>query len=78
MGHNNNMYDFCGEISEILPNTLSKVAPKKGHFCMENGEISPIYEPLLVKYINLITLLEIKYINLITLLGIVGKQACSL
>ena len=23
---------------------------------MENGEISPIYEPLLVKYINLITL----------------------
>ena len=56
MGHNNNIYDFCGEISKILPNTLSKVALKKGHFCMENGEISPIYEPLLVKYINLITL----------------------
>ena len=44
MEHNNNIYDFCGEISEISPNTLSKVAPKKGHFCMKNGEISPIYE----------------------------------
>ena len=33
MGHNNNINDFCGdffgEISEILPNTLSKAAPKK-------------------------------------------------
>ena len=28
MGHNNNIYDFCGEISENFPNTLSKVAPK--------------------------------------------------
>ena len=55
MGHNNNIYDFCGEISEISPNTLSKVAPKN-HFCRENGEISPIYDILLAKYINLITL----------------------
>ena len=52
MGHNNNIYDFCGEISEISPNTLSKV----DHFCKENGEISPIYDILLVKHINLITL----------------------
>ena len=44
MEHNNKKYDFCGEISEILPNTPNKVAPKKGHFCMKNGDISPIYE----------------------------------
>ena len=49
MGHNNKKYDFCGEISEISPNTPSKVAPKKGHFCMENGEISPIYEHIACK-----------------------------
>ena len=70
MEHNNNIYDFCGdlcgEISEILPNTLSKVAPKN-HFCRENGEISPIYDILLVKYIDLMTRR-----------GIVGKQANSL
>ena len=35
MGHNNNISDFCGEISEILPNTLSKVAPKKGALLYE-------------------------------------------
>ena len=33
MEHNNNIYDFCGdfcgEISEISPNTLSKVDPKE-------------------------------------------------
>ena len=52
----NNIYDFCGEIDEISPNTLSKVAPKTGHFCRENGGISPIYDILLIKYINLITL----------------------
>ena len=51
MGHNNNINDFCGEICEISPNTPSKVAPKKGHFCMENRDISPIYE-----HIDLITL----------------------
>ena len=56
MEHNNNIYDFCGEIDEISPNTLSKVAPKTGHFCMENGEISPIYDILLEKYIDLATL----------------------
>ena len=39
LGHNNNIYDFCGEISEILPNTLSKV----------DGEISPIYEHVACK-----------------------------
>ena len=43
MGHNNNIYDFCGEISKISPNTLSKVAPKN-HICRENGDVSPIYE----------------------------------
>ena len=64
MEHNNNINDFCGEISEILPHTPSKV----DHFCKENGEISPIYDILLVKYIDLITLGG----------GIVGKQACSL
>ena len=26
--HKYNTYDFCGEISEILSNTLSKVAPE--------------------------------------------------
>ena len=56
MEHNNNINDFCGdfcgEISKILPNTPSKV----GHFCKKNGEISPIYDILLVKYIDLITL----------------------
>ena len=52
MGHNNNINDFCGEISEISPNTLSKV----DHFCGENGEISPVYDILLKKYINLIIL----------------------
>ena len=71
MEHNNNIYDFCGdfcgEISEISPNTLSKVAPKTGHFCIENREISPIYDILLEKYIDLMTRR-----------GIVGKQACSL
>ena len=56
MEHNNNIYDFCGEIDEISPNTLSKVAPKTGHFCMENREISPIYDILLEKYIDLATL----------------------
>ena len=70
MEHNNNIYDFCGdlcgEISEISPNTLSKVAPKTT-FCRENREISPIYDILLVKYIDLMTRW-----------GIVGKQACSL
>ena len=35
-------HDFCGEISKILQNTLSKVA--QSHFCRENGEISQIYE----------------------------------
>ena len=60
MGHNNNIYDFCGEISEISPNTLSKV----DHFCGENSEISPIYEHI-----------ACKILNLITRWGIVGKQA---
>ena len=67
MEHNNNIYDFSGEISEISPNTLSKVAPKTGHFCRKNREIFPIYDILLVKYIDLMTRQ-----------GIVGKQACSL
>ena len=59
MEYNNNIYDFCGdfcgEISEISPNTLSQVAPKTT-FCRENGEISPIYDILLEKYIDLVTL----------------------
>ena len=56
MEHKNNINDFCGdfcgEISKISPNTPSKV----DHFCKENGEISPIYDILLEKYIDLITL----------------------
>ena len=60
MEHNNNIYTifvgtFCGEISEILPNTPSQVAPKTT-FCRENGEISPIYDILLAKHIDLATL----------------------
>ena len=49
MEHNNKKYDFCGEISKISPKTPSKAAPKKGHFCMENGEISPIFEHIACK-----------------------------
>ena len=64
MGHNNNIYDFCGEISKILPNTLSKV----DHFCGENGEISPIYEHIACKIH--------RFDNFRW--GIVGKQACPL
>ena len=47
---------FVGEISEISPNTLSKVAPKTT-LVEKNGEISPIYEHnVFEKHINLITL----------------------
>ena len=58
MGHNNNIYDFCGDfcgdISKILPNTLSKVAPKS-IFVEKTVTFSQIYNILLVKYINLAT-----------------------
>ena len=62
MGHNNNIYDFCGEISEILPNTLSKVAPKTT-FVEKTVMFSQKYNILLVKNFRW---------------GIVGKQACPL
>ena len=59
MEHNNNIYDFVGtfvwEISEISPNTLSKVTPKTT-FVEKTGRFSPIYDILLVEYIDLITL----------------------
>ena len=68
MGHNNNINDFCGdfcgEISEILPNTLSKV----DHFCGENGEILPIYEHIACKIHQFDNLWW----------GIIRKQACPL
>ena len=41
MKHTKN-FIFCGEISEISQNTLSKVA--QSHFCRENSEISQIYK----------------------------------
>ena len=55
MEHNNNIYDFCGEISEILPNTLSKVAPKTT-FVGKTVKFYQYMNTLLVKYINLTTL----------------------
>ena len=45
MGHNNNMYDFCGEISEISPNTLSKVDP----FVEKTVKFHQIYEHIACK-----------------------------
>ena len=54
MGHNNNIYDFCGEISEILPNTLSKVAPKTT-FVGKMVKFPQYMNILLVKYIDLVT-----------------------
>ena len=55
MGHNNNIYNFCGEISKISPNTLSKVAPKTT-FVEKMVKFHPYMNTMLEKYINLITL----------------------
>ena len=54
MGHNNNIYDFCGEISEISPNTLSKVAPKTT-FVGKTVRFPKYMNIMLVKHQNLIT-----------------------
>ena len=55
MEHNNKKYNFCGEISEILPNTPRKVAPETT-FVGKTVKFHPYLNTLLVKYINLITL----------------------
>ena len=52
MGHNNNK--FCGEISKISPNTLSKVAPKTT-FVGKRARFPKYMNIMPVKYINLIT-----------------------
>ena len=58
MGLNNNIYDFCGdfcgEISEISPKTLSKVAPKTT-FVEKMVKFYPYMNIMLEKHIGLIT-----------------------
>ena len=54
MEHNNNINDFCGEISEISPNTLSKAAPTTT-FVEKTVKFHQYMNILLVKYIDLIT-----------------------
>ena len=65
MEHNNNIYDFCGEISQISPNTLSKVAPKTT-FVEKTVKFHPYMNTMLEKYIGLTTfgggLLENKHV----------------
>ena len=78
--HKYNTYDFCGEMSKILPNTLSKVA--WNHFCRENSKISQIYENNGCKIHRFNKWWIVKILKNTDLVNfwweIVGKQACSL